>query len=457
MATHKWLISLLAGLSLMVSAGIACSQDLPQFSDAAYQALADASSPATIPPGTVITMQNWQQYKQFMTIGMQLLWSGKAAVMKLPADAQMEVGPTIPIPLPKIYLQNTEKYSAQAKLVKQENGGYHVEGYVAGLPFPNVDMKDPLAAYKLAYNEYYRYIPHVGYRQTKQYVKDRYGNVQSSALFTVYWRLKHLSDPGMGLEDPKNNGYDMIQYIETTAPEQSRYAASVKTFYDDPSKQEDIFSYTPSLRRAIRLSSMSRCAPATGGDTLFDDTRQGFGIHPSDFSARLFGRKKVLLVQDMNETLNEQLEKLQAFGPAFEANVYQPLLFFKPVYAKWQVTDAYVMDYRRLPSAGAESYCYGSRVLYQADTNASPGIDLYDNGLKFWKVAFIYVAPETIPNTGGDIFAQDSNNAQYYVDLQNDHVTISTSALEVLNTEVPAQFRNIERYGLPSGLDQITQ
>ena len=332
-----------------------------------------------------------------------------------------------------------------------------MEGYTAGMPFPNVDPKDPLGAYKLTYNIYYRYIPHVGYRPAKLYTKDRYGNVQSSALFTVYWRLKHLSDPGMGLDDPKNNGYDMIQYLETTAPEQSRYAASVKTFYDDPSKQEDIFSYTPSLRRAIRLSSSSRCAPAVGGDQLFDDTRQGFGIHPSDFSARLLGRKKVLLVQDMNEPLNEQLLSLHAFGPAFEANVYQPLLFFKPIYAKWELTDVNILDFRRLPAAGADSYCYGSRTSYMTDTNATPSFDLYDNGLKYWKVAFIYVSPEPIPETGGDLFAQDSNNAQYYVDLQNDHITISTAAFEVLNNEVPAQYRRIERYGLPSGLDQITQ
>jgi hypothetical protein len=31
----------------------------------------------SIPPGTKITMQNWQQYKQFMPVGMIALFEGK--------------------------------------------------------------------------------------------------------------------------------------------------------------------------------------------------------------------------------------------------------------------------------------------------------------------------------------------------------------------------------------------
>ena len=454
MAKHKWLVSLLVGLFLVATAEIACSQDLPQFNDAAYQALADASSPATIPPGTVITLQNWQQYKQFMTLGMQLLWSRRSAVMKLPADAQIVVGPTIPISLPKLYMQNTEKYAGQVKLVKQDNGGYHVDGYVAGMPFPNIDMKDPLVAYKLMYNEYYRYIPHRFHRFARPFTRDRFGNTQTQYLDQIYMRLRHLSDPGMSLEDPKNDGYDMIQYLEVVAPEQSRYTTTIKTFYDNPTKQEDIFTYTPSLRRAIRLSSMSRCAPAVGGDTLFDDTRTGFGIHVSDFSARVLGRKKVLLARHMNEELNARL------GPdpgSLNEISYQPLLFPKPVFSKFELTNVDIMDYRRLPAAGAEGYCYGSRLIYLPDTHDSPGIDLYDNGLKYWKVVFIFESPDVIPDTGGDLEISDPEQLQYYADLQNDHVSFTASFDELMNRLVPAKYQNIERYGWPSGLDQILQ
>src|SRR3984893_9544687 len=44
----------------------------------------------TIPPGTTITMQNWQQYKQFMPDGMIALFEGKY-FWKMPASAEMTV------------------------------------------------------------------------------------------------------------------------------------------------------------------------------------------------------------------------------------------------------------------------------------------------------------------------------------------------------------------------------
>ena len=38
----------------------------------------NAGTTSTIPPGTVITAQNWQQYRQFMPDGMVVLFQGNA-------------------------------------------------------------------------------------------------------------------------------------------------------------------------------------------------------------------------------------------------------------------------------------------------------------------------------------------------------------------------------------------
>src|SRR5436190_18277796 len=63
-----------------------------------------------IPPGTVINMQNWQRYREFMPDGMAALFEGKYA-WKMPNDVSLEVGPTIIHPLPRNYLAATEKYA----------------------------------------------------------------------------------------------------------------------------------------------------------------------------------------------------------------------------------------------------------------------------------------------------------------------------------------------------------
>src|SRR6266481_4705335 len=117
-----------------------------------------AGAHATIPPGTTITMQNWQQYRQFMPDGMVELFEGKY-FWKMPADVQMEVGPTVIHPLPKGYVAATEKYSSQVKLVALPDGGLTVENYFGGEPFPNPD--EPHKGWKILANLWFRYFPHL--------------------------------------------------------------------------------------------------------------------------------------------------------------------------------------------------------------------------------------------------------------------------------------------------------
>ena len=80
---------------------------------------ADAAHSDTAPPrpGTLITYANWQQYKQLMPPAMQALFTGEH-FWKLPADVQLEVGPTIPMPLPPAYLADTEKNASRVTLKK---------------------------------------------------------------------------------------------------------------------------------------------------------------------------------------------------------------------------------------------------------------------------------------------------------------------------------------------------
>src|ERR1700728_1009591 len=78
----------------------------------ATAAAAAPPSGDSIPPGTTITMANWQQYQQFMPDGMAAMFQGKY-FWKMPADVKMDVGPTVIHPLPKGYMEATEKYSGQ--------------------------------------------------------------------------------------------------------------------------------------------------------------------------------------------------------------------------------------------------------------------------------------------------------------------------------------------------------
>ena len=122
---------------------------------AAVTATGDADS---IPVGTTISTLNWSQYQRLMPDGMAALFAG-TYFWKMPAAAQIEVGPTIIHPLPKNYMTATEKYAAQVKVVALADGGLTLSGYQGGIPFPVPD--EPHKGWKVLANLWYRYLPHL--------------------------------------------------------------------------------------------------------------------------------------------------------------------------------------------------------------------------------------------------------------------------------------------------------
>src|SRR5271156_2005064 len=74
-------------------------------------------------PGTVINASNWQNYKDYFTVGLQAEMAGQAAI-KLPDGWSLEVGQYKPIPEPKKYVEDTERYSGQVTLKQLPTGGF---------------------------------------------------------------------------------------------------------------------------------------------------------------------------------------------------------------------------------------------------------------------------------------------------------------------------------------------
>jgi hypothetical protein len=82
----------------------------------------DTAHQGDITIGTKITMSNWQQYKQFMPLGMIKLFEGTYG-WKMPADVEMDVGPAHEGGnLPKTWVEATERYGAQTSVEVLPNG-----------------------------------------------------------------------------------------------------------------------------------------------------------------------------------------------------------------------------------------------------------------------------------------------------------------------------------------------
>src|SRR5205823_3587289 len=109
-------------------------------------------------PGTVITIQNWRQYREYMSDGVQALFEGKY-FWKMPANVEMNVGSTVIDPLPKNYMAATEKYSGSVAIRELPDGGLTMDGYHGGIPFPK--LSEPHQGWKILADMYFRYMPHL--------------------------------------------------------------------------------------------------------------------------------------------------------------------------------------------------------------------------------------------------------------------------------------------------------
>jgi hypothetical protein len=95
---------------------------------------------ADINPGDTITRDTLAQAEAFLTPSTR--WMVEQG-MPIPVIAARRVE------WPKAYKEATEKYAAQVRIA--EDGG-DISNYIAGCPFPAIDVNDALAGYKVMWN-----------------------------------------------------------------------------------------------------------------------------------------------------------------------------------------------------------------------------------------------------------------------------------------------------------------
>jgi len=389
-------------------------------------------------------MANWRKYKQFMPDGMIALFEG-TYYWKMPPDAEMELGPTVIHPLPKSYLEATEKNASQVTLIELPDGALSMKGYRGGTPFPN--PAQPHKGWKILANFWYRYIPHllVDTYGTGCYV-DSLSGISCTVDQIVYRQLSFNTDPGIPVDVPGAEGKFYSQWSMSIEPEQQRYHASLRISYSDLSKPEDAYVFVPALRRHQAVSTSARCAPSTGSDATPDDSRFGFDSDLTRVKVEYLGIKKILALVDADLP--------QA---SFPAGYHMPLGWPTPAWGKWQMRDVDVIGVTRVSSLAA-GYCYGKRVMY-IDRAFSGAVweDLYDSNMRPWKFVGLFLRTVNVPGLGP--VNVSGSQVEAFWDVQYRHATFFSDPAGghpfYINGQSPEGYTDILQYTTPGGLDQI--
>jgi hypothetical protein len=325
--------------------------------------LCTAPAGAAVKPGDVINAQNVDQAGDMISPGVK--WCVRHG-MSIHVIAPEE------IPLPKPYLEATEKYAPQVPL---EPDGLRLGNYVAGLPFPHIDTNDPQVALKIMWN--YEYKPFITDDEDARNFDADTGTVNGSEpmgierhylldhIRTLYYNGRIFVDPTPEMPNP-----DGVRYKSSLHPILEPFdlkgVGSTSIRYIDPNRQDDTWLYLPSLRRVRRLSSAQRSDALFGQDTDVD-SYGGYAGQIAWMNWRFLGETTILA--------------------PFHAAHY-PVQWCKgpgdfAFCDDWEPRDAYVVEgTSKLPQ-----YAYGKRLLFiDKDTYLVGFSDIADPQGQLWKV-----------------------------------------------------------------------
>ena len=362
-------------------------------------------------PGTVIDRDNLDKYEDYVHPILQA-WIREDGWT-------MEVGPSQELTPPKAYLDATEKYASQVELGPDGD----LKNYVAGFPFPNIDPNDSQRAVKIMWNWDKRWgvLDQIELSGVKLVWVGRKGVEREATLawYQKYWdgRVHLLEDGKHSLPNPQGVQYKALAVV--TSPYDMAGVANLTVRYLDVNKNDDVWTYVPSIRRVKRISAAARSDSFAGSDFTLDD-KQGWDGKVTSMTYRLLGEKEMLAVMHSGKEYTHY---------AYEKkDQYPNLKPWVPLGAIWEVRPFYVME--MVPKGS--SYAYSKRIVYidKVMYGAAFNED-YDRAGKLWK--FQYMITQWV-----EPWMTQRTMCNAMIDVQLEHATLTPQLVAPhTNVEVP--------------------
>ena len=375
-------------------------------------------------PGTVIDKDNMGQYKEVIHPVMQAWIEEDGWTMK--------VGPKQVLSPPKAYLEATEKYASGVTL--GPNG--ELQNYVAGYPFPNIDPNDPQRAVKIMWNWDKRWavldqirLSGVGLIWLGQKRIEREATL---AWYQKYWdgRVHLLMDGKHSLPNPQGVQYKALAVV--THPYDMAGVANLTVRYLDVNKNDDVWTYVPSIRRIKRTSAAARSDSFAGSDFALDD-KQGWDGKVTSMAYRLLGETEMLAVMHSHKEHTQYAYQ--------KPEEYPNLKPWVPLDEVWEVRAFHVME--MVPKD--KNYAYSKRIVYiDKEVLGAPCNEDYDRAGKLWK--FQYLITQWV-----EPYKTQRTMCNAIIDVQLNHSTLTPQLTAPLtNVEVPDstfELANLKKVG----------
>jgi hypothetical protein len=168
-------------------------------------------------------------------------------------------------------------------------------GFVLGLPFADVDARDPQAGAKIVWNYFYAIYYRGDCHFLTELVMIARRGIERRIRTDVLMRTYDGTPEARGRENPQNL---LLQQLATVvSPADLSGTVSLTWRYRDPGRPDSIWTYVPGIRRARQVSPLNRSDGFLGSDISLDDG-PFFDAKPEDFTYRVLGRQDQLVLID---------------------------------------------------------------------------------------------------------------------------------------------------------------
>jgi uncharacterized protein DUF1329 len=334
------------------------------------------------PPGTVITAENLERYREALFPTAEYFLRHGMTITVIPYRRWQWTA---------LYKEATEKFASQVRLSAD---GRDLQNYVAGAPFPTIDTpNDPLAAYKWIWNHEQNpaYTDNIGMGWSLELVNSsgaRERFMSSNFWRRMRWRGRLVIDPKPVVPHEPAVSYTE-QWGPLDEPSDLKGAGVLNFRYVSPDAPDDTYMYLPSLRKVRRLSVANRSDSFWGLDIDMDSI-WSFNAKIQYWTFKVLGEKQLLHPLHAGGYGRRDAWCAQPDG----ASGIKAFAFCLP----WELRPMVVIE---ATPTGYSQYAYGKRIVYidkeWLSTSFSEG---YDHGGQLWKAW--YMAIDTGKAPAGD-------------------------------------------------------
>jgi len=338
-----------------------------------------------VPAGTVLSKANLaaMEKETFQGIAIGSLLTDTQKMWIKDHNLKMKLGKTTDVKVDPGYLETTKKNAGQAKFDPAKKT---VSNYKAGIPFPAIDLKDPDAGYKLAWNQYYAN-PVMGDNWIAvgdvTIVDGKSGTIDRFEAISAKLAMEGRTTGG-----PSQLGTsgDHAQYLLVLSKPFDLAGLGIYTKQYSNAATDDAWAYVKSIRRTRRVAGGKSWMDPQPKMDLLNDDNQAVNTYPLNYKNWKLLEKRWILAVVTGPNPNAKHN--------YKDYVEQSAPFWNPVNVTWEPREVYVVEATMPPE-----HPYSKKVLYQdVKLPIYYQSDMYDRKGSLWRIWRQTYSPITAKN-----------------------------------------------------------